>query len=190
MLKGERLSFIEMEDLSLHILDIVENSITAGASRIEIRILEDLKNDILSIEIKDNGKGMSDEILKKVINPFYTTRTTRRVGLGLSFLSQSAKEAEGDLTITSEEGEGTTLHAYFKHSHIDRKPLGNIVDTLVVLIAGNQDIDFFYEHKKNGNTYSLDTREIKAELEEIPINSAEVIKIIREDIQNGLKDLS
>jgi len=77
-----------MEDLSLHILDIVENSITAGASRIEIRILEDLKNDILSIEIKDNGKGMSDEILKKVINPFYTTRTTRRVGLGLSFLSQ------------------------------------------------------------------------------------------------------
>jgi len=179
-----------MEDLSLHILDIVENSITAGANRIEIRILEDFKNDIFSIEIKDNGKGINEEVLKKVTDPFCTTRTTRRVGLGLSFLAQSAKEAEGDLTITSEEGIGTTLHAYFKHSHIDRKPLGNIVDTLVVLIAGNQDIDFFYEHKKNGNTYSLDTKEIKAELEGIPINSAGVIKIIREDIQNGLKGLS
>lgn len=179
-----------MEDLSLHILDIVENSIIAGANRIEIRILEDLEKDILSIEIKDNGKGMSEEVLKKVTDPFYTTRTTRRVGLGLSFLDQSAKEAEGDLTITSEEGEGTTLHAYFKHSHIDRKPLGNIVDTLITLIAGSPDIDFLYEHRRNGNTYFLDTKEIKAELEEIPINSAEVIKIIREDIQNGLKDLS
>jgi len=179
-----------MEDLSLHILDVVENSIIAGANRIEIRILEDLKNDILSIEIKDNGKGMSEEVLKKVTDPFYTTRTTRRVGLGLPFLFQSAKDSEGDLSITSKEGEGTVVHAYFKHSHIDRKPLGNIVDTLITLIAGSPDIVFLYEHRRNGNTYFLDTKEIKAELEEIPINSAEVIKIIREDIQNGLKDLS
>jgi len=178
-----------MEDLSLHILDIAENSISAGANRIEIRILEDIKKDFFSMEIKDNGKGMSQEILEKVTDPFYTTRTTRKVGLGLPFLSQSAKEAGGDLSITSNEGKGTTVYAYFKHSHIDRKPLGNIVDTLIVLIFGNPDIDFFYEHKRNNNTYSIDTKEIKLELGGVPISSSVVIEIIKKDIQNGLKSL-
>jgi len=178
-----------MEDLSLHILDIAENSISAGAKRVEIRIFEDLHKDIFSLEIKDNGRGMIQEILKKATDPFYTTRTTRRVGMGLSLLSQSAKEAEGDLSITSQEGQGTTVYTYFKHSHIDRRPLGNIVDTLIVLIAGNPDIDFFYEHKRNNNTYSIDTKEIKSDLEGIPINSPEVIEIIKKDIQNGLKSL-
>jgi len=178
-----------VEDLSLHILDIVENSIEAGANRIEIRILEDLKKDIFSLEIRDNGRGISEEVLKGVTDPFYTTRKTRGVGLGLPLLYQSAKEAEGDVSIKSEEGVGTVLYAYFKHSHIDRKPLGNIVDTLIVLIAGNPEIDFFYEHRRNGNTYSIDTKEIKSELEGIPVNSSEVIEIIKKDLQNGLKAL-
>ena len=178
-----------MEDLSLHILDIVENSIEAGANRVEIRILEDLKKDIFSLEIRDNGKGMSEEALKSVTDPFYTTRKTRGVGLGLSLLYQSAKEAEGDVSITSEKGVGTTVYAYFKHSHIDRRPLGNIVDTLVVLIAGNPEIDFFYEHRRNGSTYSIDTKEIKSELGGIPINSPEVIGIIKKDIKEGIKGL-
>jgi len=112
-----------MQDLSLHILDIIENSINAGAKRVEIMINEDLEKDILSIEIKDNGEGIDRETLEKVLDPFYTTRTTRRVGLGLSLLSQSAKEAEGDISIKSEKGVGTAVHAYFKHSHIDRRPL-------------------------------------------------------------------
>ncbi len=178
-----------MEDLSLHILDIVENSIEAGANRIEIKILEDLRKDICSLEIRDNGKGMSEEALKSVTDPFYTTRKTRGVGLGLSLLYQSAKEVEGDISIKSEEGVGTVVYAYFKYSHIDRKPLGNIVDTLIVLIAGNPEIDFFYEHRRNGNTYSIDTKEIKSELEGIPVNSSEVIEIIKKDLQNGLKAL-
>lgn len=178
-----------MEDLSLHILDIVENSIEAGASRIEIRILEDLRKDIFSLEIRDNGKGMSEETLKKVTDPFYTTQTTRGVGLGLPFLTHSAREAEGDISITSQEGVGTTVYASFKHSHIDRRPLGNIVDTLIVLIAGNPEIDFFYEHRRNGNTYSIDIKEIKSELGGIPVNSPEVIEIIKKDMQNGLKAL-
>jgi nitrogen fixation/metabolism regulation signal transduction histidine kinase len=189
MQRGEGLFCKEMEDLSLHILDIVENSINAGANRIGIRILEDLKKDIFSLEIKDNGKGMSEEVLKSVTDPFYTTRTTRDVGLGLSLLSQSAKEAEGDIYITSEVGVGTTIYAYFKHSHIDRKPLGNIVDTIIVLIVGNPDIDFLYDHKRNGNRYSVDTKEIRSELGGIPLNSPEVIEIIRRDIQEGLKGL-
>lgn len=174
----------------MHILDIVENSIGAGASRIEIRINEDLKKDILSVEIKDNGRGIDAETLKKVADPFYTTRTTRKVGLGLSLLSQSAKEAGGDFTITSGKGIGTIVHAYFKHSHIDRKPLGNIADTLIVLIAGNPDIDFVYEHKKDDKVYSIDTKEIRAELEGVPLNSPEVIKVLREDIRMGIKGLN
>ncbi len=179
-----------MEELSLHILDIVENSIAAGARRIEIIIIEDMKKDIFSIEIKDNGKGIDPDTLKKVMDPFYTTRKTRRVGLGLSLLAQSAREAEGDISITSEKGVGTVVHAYFKHSHIDRKPLGNITDTLIVLIAGNPEIDFLYEHRRNSNTYSIDTREIRSELGDIPLNSPDVIVAIREDIRDGLKGIA
>jgi anti-sigma regulatory factor (Ser/Thr protein kinase) len=178
-----------MEDISLHILDIVENSITAGANRVEIKIIEDIKNDILSIEIKDNGRGMSKEILSKVLDPFYTTRTTRSVGMGLSLLAQSAKEAEGDISITSEEDSGTTVYVFFKHSHIDRKPLGNIADTIITLIAGNPGIDLFYEHKLDNNIYTFDTALIKTMLEDVPINSPKVIQLIRNDISEGLKEL-
>lgn len=178
-----------MQDLSLHILDIIENSINAGAKRVEIMINEDLEKDILSIEIKDNGGGIDREALEKVLDPFYTTRTTRRVGLGLSLLSQSAREAEGDIAIKSEKGVGTAVHAYFKHSHIDRRPLGNMADTILVLIAGNPDIDFYYKHKKNDKAYSIDTKEIRAELGDVPLNSPEVIKSIRKDIEEGLMEI-
>lgn len=179
-----------MEDLSLHILDIAENSITAGADRIEIRIIEDIGKDTFSIEIKDNGKGISEEALKKVTDPFYTTRKTRRVGLGLSLLSQSVKETGGNIFVTSREAVGTIVYACFKYSHIDRKPLGNIVDTLIVLIAGNPGIDLFYEHKRNDNTYSLDTAFIKSKLEGVLINSPEVIELIKKDIQEGLRGIA
>ncbi len=179
-----------MEDLSLHILDIVENSIAAGANRVEIRIVEDTGKDILSVEIRDNGKGMSEEVIGKAADPFYTTRTTRRVGLGLSLLSQSAKEADGDMTITSKEGDGTIVIAYLRHSHIDRKPIGNMAETLIVLIAGNPDIDFLYEHRLNNRAYSIDTKDIREELGDIPLSSPHVIEAVRKDIQNGLKILS
>lgn len=179
-----------MEDLSLHILDIVENSIAAGANRVEIRVIEDARKDILSVEIRDNGKGMSEEVLGNAVDPFYTTRTTRRVGLGLSLLSQSAKEAEGNMTIKSKISEGTTIYAYFKHSHIDRKPIGNMAETVIVLIAGNPDIDFLYEHRLNNRAYSIDTKDLREELGDVPLSSPEVIEVIRKDIRNGLKILS
>ncbi|MEK6691601.1 MAG: ATP-binding protein [Nitrospirota bacterium] len=178
-----------MEDLSLHILDIVENSITAGANRVELRILEDLGKDIFSIEIKDNGKGIRKDTLEKVTDPFYTTRKTRNVGLGLSLLAQSAKEADGNISIKSEEGIGTTIYVCFKHSHIDRKPFGNIADTLIVLISGNPDIDFFYEHRMDENLYSIDTGEIRPELEGVPINYPGVIELIKKDMQAGLEKI-
>jgi signal transduction histidine kinase len=148
-----------MEDLSLHILDIAENSISASAKRIEIRIDEDQAKDLLTIEIKDDGKGMDEQTLKKVLDPFFTTRTTRRVGLGLSLLAQAARETDGNLELDSRNGEGTTVRATFSFSHPDRKPMGDIEETIRTLVVGHPEIDFLYEYKKNDSIYHFDTRE-------------------------------
>jgi signal transduction histidine kinase len=148
-----------MEDLSLHILDIAENSISASAKRIEIRIDEDEGKDLLTIEIKDDGKGMDEQTLQKVLDPFFTTRTTRRVGLGLSLLAQAARETDGNLELDSRNGEGTTVKAAFRFSHPDRKPMGDIDETIRTLVVGYPGIDFLYEHRKNDSIYRFDTRE-------------------------------
>ena len=174
-----------MEDLSLHILDIAENSVAASADRIEIRIAEDKKNDLLSIEIIDNGTGMDKDTIKKALDPFYTSKTVRRIGLGLSLLSESAKAANGKLTIESEKGQGTRVKAEFQFSHIDRKPLGDIDQTIITLVIGNPDIDFFYEIKKNNHTHRVDTRTIKADHKEISLNSLEGIKLLRKKLQKN-----
>lgn len=150
-----------MEELSLHILDIVENSIIACAKNIEIKINEDKKKDLLMIEINDDGKGMTGEMQKKVLDPFFTTRTTRRIGLGLPLLAQAARMAGGDINIESKEGSGTKIKAIFGYSHIDRQPLGNIEETLKVLIITHPEINFLYEHKKEGKTYYLNTKKLK-----------------------------
>lgn len=153
-----------MEDLSLHILDIVENSIRAKASRIEIKVVEDTAKDLLTIEIEDNGQGIDAETVKKVLNPFFTTKRTRKVGLGLSLLSQAARESGGDVEIESKVGRGTRVKATFGYSHIDRKPLGNMEATLTTLIVGNPEVDFIYEHKRGELEYRLDTKEIRASI--------------------------
>ncbi|MBN1756156.1 ATP-binding protein [bacterium] len=150
-----------MEDLSLHILDLVENSIQAGATRVEILVAEEPGKDQLTIKIKDNGKGMDAETQSKVLDPFFTTRTTRRVGLGLSLFRQAARETGGDMTIVSEPGKGTLLEAVFQFSHIDRKPLGNLAETLMTLVTGNPDITFVFEYRGPEGDFRLDTSEIK-----------------------------
>jgi signal transduction histidine kinase len=172
-----------MEDLSLHILDIAENSVAAKADLIEIRITEDKEEDLLSIEVIDNGVGMDKETLDKALDPFYTSKTVRRFGFGLSLLSEAAKAASGRLSVQSETGKGTKTKAIFQHSHIDRQPLGDIGQTIVTLIIGNPDIDFIFEHIKNGHAYSLDTRKIKKELNEMPINSLAGIRKLRESLE-------
>lgn len=179
-----------MQDLSLHILDIVENSITAGADRIKIKIIEDIKANLFLLEIIDNGRGMDKEMYEHACDPFYTTRTTRKVGLGIPLLAQSARECGGDVNVISEKGKGTTITTTFQHDHIDRKPLGDIEKTMIVLIASNPDIDFVLEHKKNGDVYILDTSELKKELGEVPINNMEVIKIIKDDIRAWLNQVN
>jgi hypothetical protein len=172
-----------MEDLSLHILDIVENSVAARADTIEIRISEDEKKDLLSIEVIDNGAGMDEETVKKALDPFYTTRTVRRFGFGLPLLSEAAKAANGHLSIKSKKGEGTKIKANFQYSHIDRKPLGDIGQTIGILIIGYPEIDLLYVHKKNNHTYSLDTKKIRAQLKDVPINSPDGIRMIKEDLK-------
>jgi len=152
-----------MEDLSLHILDIVENSIAAMAKRIEIRIDEDRARDLVAIEIKDDGKGMDEQTVKKALDPFYTTRTTRRVGLGLSLLAQAAEDSEGTFDLSSSPGKGTTVNATFRLSHPDCKPMGDIGQTIQVLVMSHPEIDFLYEHKSDNSTYRFDTREVRKE---------------------------
>jgi len=176
-----------MEDLSLHILDIAENSVAAKADKIEIRISEDKEKDLLSIEIIDNGVGMDKKTLEKALDPFYTSKTVRRFGFGLSFLSEAAKAANGHLSVQSKKGEGTRIKADFQHNHIDRQPLGDIGQTIITLVVGNPEIDFIFEHKRNGHTYCLDTRKIKAQLNEMPINSLAGIRMLRENLKKTQK---
>ena len=178
-----------MEDLSLHILDITENSIRAGASKIKILILEDIKANLLLLEICDNGKGMDEEMVKRVCDPFYTTKSVRRVGLGLPLLAQTARECGGDLEIETGQGKGSTVTARFQHDHIDRKPMGDIEKTMTVLIVSHPDIDFILEHKKGNSSYALDTGDLKRQLDGIPINNPEVIKFIKNDINSWLNNV-
>jgi anti-sigma regulatory factor (Ser/Thr protein kinase) len=178
-----------MEDLSLHILDIVENSVAAEADKIEIRITEDKEKDLLSVEIIDNGIGMDEETKKKVLDPFYTSKTVRRFGLGLPLLSEAAKAANGQLSIESKKGEGTKVKADFQYTHIDRKPLGDMGQTIITLIIGNPEIDLIYVHKKNSHKYSLDTRILKVQLKEAPLNSPAGIRMIRENLKKDTGDV-
>ncbi len=169
-----------MEDLSLHILDVVENSTAAGATLVEIKILQDTAKDLFQISIKDDGSGMKDVMVEAACDPFVTSRTTRRVGLGIPLLAQAAKEADGTLIVKSRLGEGTEIMSTFKNSHIDRKPLGDIGATLVTLILGSPDIDFFYESDIDGVKTEVDTRVIKAELEGVSITEPAVLQLIKD----------
>ncbi len=146
-----------MEDLSLHILDIAENAIRAEPKKIEIRILEDEIKDRLTIIIKDDGRGMDKETVEKVLDPFFTTKNGKRVGLGLSLLSQAARQTGGDLKIDSKQGKGTKITALFKLSHPDMKPMGNIIETMAALITGNPTIRFIYDYKKGDYNFHFDS---------------------------------
>jgi signal transduction histidine kinase len=150
-----------MQDLSLHILDVVENSIAAGAKNVAIRLVEDTEADLLTLEIEDDGAGMEKGMAAQAADPFVTSRTERDVGLGLALLSQAAEMANGKLEIESEPGKGTLVRATFQYSHMDRKPIGNLGETLTTLICGHPEIDFAFYHKGPWGEGHLSTREIK-----------------------------
>ncbi len=173
-----------MKELSLNILDITENSVKAGATLTEITI--DETDETLTLTITDNGCGMTNEILDNVTNPFTTTRTTRKVGMGIPLLKMAAEQTGGSVVITSRhiaefpENHGTEVIVTFYKNHIDFTPLGDVVSTLTTLIQGHPDTDFLFTHSMTDKTVMLDTREIKETLEGVPIDTYEVIKWIEE----------
>ncbi len=180
-----------MKEISLHILDLVQNSIRAQASRIELTIEEDTKEkDFLKIVLGDNGCGMSKEMTEAVKSPFVTTRTTRKVGLGIPLFKAGCEACGGSFSIESEEGVGTKLEGIYCHSHIDRPPLGDIADTLLLLIIGNLNCRFIYTHRVNENEYTLDTDELKRILgEEVPLDDPEVTGFIKDFLVNNETEL-
>lgn len=178
-----------MQEISLNILDIAQNSIRAGALLIEISIEENPDKDVFSFFVKDNGCGMSEELLKNVMDPFVTTRTTRRVGLGISLLRAGAQATGGDVEIESELGKGTKLTATFAYSHIDRQPLGDIASAMVSLIGMNPDIDFIYKHSFQENSFTLDTRELKGILGDVKLSEPSVALWIGEYINENLTQI-
>ncbi len=139
-----------MEDFSLHLLDVAENALAAGAGRIEISIFEQSKKDLMTIEIKDNGCGMDEQTVKRALDPFYTTKPDKRVGLGLPMLAQAAKEAGGNMEIRTAPGKGTTVRASFKLSHPDLKPLGDMMATMATLGCAHPQVHFVFEHRRDG----------------------------------------
>jgi anti-sigma regulatory factor (Ser/Thr protein kinase) len=175
-----------MLELSLHILDLVQNSLTAGATRVEIRIEESLQEDRLAIEIQDNGKGIPKEMVSRVTNPFVTSRTTRPVGLGLSLFKEAA---DFRMNLHSEVGRGTRVVVRFQLDHFDRAPLGNIGETMGVLITGNPQVDFVYEHRVEGKAYRLETPEMKKVLGSVPLDDPAVLEFVRRDIEEGLRNI-
>jgi anti-sigma regulatory factor (Ser/Thr protein kinase) len=179
-----------MRDLSLHILDIVENSITAGADFIEICLDENMDQNRLILEIRDNGSGLDERAQALVLDPFYTSKPRKKIGLGLPLLAQAAREAEGSLTLESGQGIGTTVRARFVRDHIDRKPLGDLVGTLIHIIATNgQKVDLEFEHCLNSRSFSVNTRHIKQELEDVPITNHDVLAFLRRHIFDGLQEI-
>jgi hypothetical protein len=178
-----------MQDLSLHILDIVENAIASKASHVAIRITEDFDKDQMIVEIEDDGEGIPPHLLEKVVDPFFTTRTTRKIGLGLSLLQQAAQACEGELQVQSLQGKGTVVRASFRYNHIDRKPLGDMASTMVTLIVGNPQMDFHYVHRKGDKTFVFDTLELKRELDDVPIDHPQVVQFVRKEIHKGLREL-
>ena len=176
-----------MKELSLNILDITENSAKAGASLIEIRLKEN--EEMLDITITDNGCGMSKDVLESVENPFYTTRKTRSVGLGIPLFKLAAEQTGGYISLTSREkneypdSHGTVIYAHFKKGHIDFTPLGDVISTVQTLIQGHPDIDFVYVHDILDKTIELDTREMREVLEGVPLDSFEVICWVGENLK-------
>jgi len=178
-----------VRELSLHIMDIVENSVTAGATQVRISVTEDTRRNLLRISIKDNGRGIPEGRLDQVLDPFYTTKTTRRVGLGLSLFREASRRCDGEFTLRSQEGEGTEVSASFRLDHIDLAPLGDMASSMTSLIMGNPGVDFSYTHGRDGREFHVDTREIKGGLEDVPITHPEVIKTIGESIRECLREL-
>lgn len=178
-----------MKDLSLHLMDLLQNSIAAGANLIEVVISANRKKDILLLRIDDNGKGMDPKLAARIDDPFVTTRNTRKIGLGIPMLKASANLAEGTLRINSIPGKGTTVEATFKISHIDRLPLGDIAQTIVNTLAAYPEVDLVLKLENGRDLFIMKTSEIKERLGEVPVSEFSVLFWLKDFINEGVKTI-
>ena len=185
-------SRMPMREITLHLLDLAENSVSAGARTVQIAVCEDLKADLLTASIEDDGRGMDPETVKKVTDPFYTSRTTRKVGLGIPLLKGAAEDSNGGLAISSKPGEGTRVEVSFQHSHIDRMPLGNLSTTFLGLLVGHPDVHWVFRStaRKNGaeETFEFDDQPVKETLEDVPLTHPEVLTFVRGMLEEGIAE--
>lgn len=178
-----------MNEISLHILDIAENSIAAGARNIGIGIVENTAKDTLSVTVSDDGCGMDSGQAARAEDPFTTSRSTRKVGLGIPLFKAGCLGCEGSFEIKSVPGEGTTVCGSYRLSHVDRPPLGDIAGTVFMLIAANPALDIRYRHELNGKPCELDTGELRAVLGDVPLDSPDVLEWLRKNLIDMENDL-
>jgi anti-sigma regulatory factor (Ser/Thr protein kinase) len=178
-----------MRELALHLLDIAENSAAAEAKTIRIEIVEDISKDRLSMCIVDDGKGMTEEMVQRVTDPFVTSRTTRKVGLGIPLLKEAAEACNGTLTISSKVGVGTTVTVDFKRSHIDRMPLGDISTTFLNLLIAHPAIHFIFKYVVGNEEFFLDDVAIKSELQGVSFTEPVVLNFLRNLFESGVSSI-
>jgi anti-sigma regulatory factor (Ser/Thr protein kinase) len=175
-----------LRELALHLLDIAENSVSAKADTIWITVMEDHSSDRLRMLVKDNGAGMDAEMVARVADPFVTSRTTRKVGLGIPLLKAAAEACNGGLTIESELGKGTCVTVDFQHSHIDRMPLGNLASTILTLVVGSPEVRWIFHYTVNDSCFEFDNQPVMEVLEGLPLTEPSVLGYLRELLENGV----
>ena len=178
-----------MRELSLNVMDVAQNSVRAEATVVRITVTESDKDDRLTIEIADNGCGMTQEQVQQVIDPFFTTRTTRKVGLGVPLFKLSAEQTGGSFDITSEVGRGTQTRARYVKSHVDMTPLGDINSTVSILIRCNPEIDFVFTHSTDKGAFTLDTRELREVLEGVSLDTPDVVEWIEQFLEEQTENI-
>lgn len=176
-----------MRELALHLLDIAENSVSAQASTIWITVEEDSAADRLRMAVEDNGKGMDAEMVARVVDPFVTSRTTRKVGLGIPLLKAAAEACNGFFTISSTPGKGTQVKVEFQHSHIDRMPLGNLPSTILTLVVGSPQVHWIFRYQMDSELFEFDDEPVKQELGDIPLSEPAVLSYLREMLDSGIE---
>ncbi|MBI3946497.1 MAG: ATP-binding protein [Armatimonadetes bacterium] len=178
-----------MRELSEHILDLVYNCIEGGARSVRVAVIEDSRADRLSIRVSDDGRGMDEAAARRALDPFYTTRTTRRVGLGLPLFAAAARRCGGDVEVCSRPGEGTTVSGWMRHSHIDRQPLGNVPETIVAAILSAPDIAFEYHHEVDGRCFTFNSSLLKEAAGDLPPSHPAVAQWLRAHLAEGIGGL-
>ncbi len=184
-----------MKEIALHLLDLAENSVSANANQIRIQVIEDLATDRLRLSLQDNGKGMTAEMVQQVCDPFFTSRTTRKVGLGIPLLKAAAQACNGDLSIISQPGNGTRIDIDFQHSHIDRMPLGDLSDTVLSLIVAHPEVNWQLDYQAFGakkdalGSFEFDDEPVKEILDGVPLCEPEVLTYLRATLTEGIQNV-